>query len=208
MTYNSETENRILQSAHDVFLEKGRDGARMQEIADRAGINKALLHYYFRSKDKLFFEVFGRELKFAMSRILQTVNEESDIRDVLQKFIATYIETIGPRKNLVRFLLWESEKIGADFMDRITTIFREQGFDENPIVARIRRAVENGDIRPLDPEQLVISMIAMCLMPFVGPTLFSKIVRNGKALDDEFIAARKQAVFELVWSGIQKENIL
>ena len=52
------TEEKIFEAATDVFVEKGMDGARMQDIADKAGINKALLHYYFRTKDKLFNAVF------------------------------------------------------------------------------------------------------------------------------------------------------
>ena len=52
------TEEKILNAAKKVFLTKGMDGARMQDIADEAGINKALLHYYFRSKDKLFEQIF------------------------------------------------------------------------------------------------------------------------------------------------------
>ena len=52
------TESRILEAAKEVFIAKGFDGARMQEIADTAEINKALLHYYFRNKDKLFEAVF------------------------------------------------------------------------------------------------------------------------------------------------------
>ena len=60
------TENKILEAANVVFLKKGKDGARMQEIADEANINKSLLHYYFRSKDKLFEAVFA----FAISKFI------------------------------------------------------------------------------------------------------------------------------------------
>ena len=63
MKLTSDTEQKILQAATEIFLEKGHDGARMQVIADKAGINKALLHYYFRSKDKLFRTVFKKELQ-------------------------------------------------------------------------------------------------------------------------------------------------
>ena len=61
--YSSETEKRILQAATEVFLQKGMGGARMQEIADKAGINKAMLHYYFRSKDRLYEQVFTGQLE-------------------------------------------------------------------------------------------------------------------------------------------------
>ena len=55
---DNQTEDRIFEAATEVFIEKGLDGSRMQDIADRAGINKSLLHYYYRSKDKLFNTVF------------------------------------------------------------------------------------------------------------------------------------------------------
>jgi len=55
---HTDTEKIILEAARQVFIRKGFDGARMQEIADEANINKALLHYYFRSKDKLFMAIF------------------------------------------------------------------------------------------------------------------------------------------------------
>ncbi|HOI50037.1 MAG TPA: helix-turn-helix domain-containing protein, partial [Prolixibacteraceae bacterium] len=66
------TEDKILDAAHEVFLRKGMDGARMQEIADEAGINKALLHYYFRSKEKLFEAILATVLKKAFPNILKS----------------------------------------------------------------------------------------------------------------------------------------
>ena len=72
------TEQTILQAAKKVFIQKGMEGARMQEIADEAGINKALLHYYFRSKDKLFEAIFQDAiLKFIpdMMEMLQSYHQ-------------------------------------------------------------------------------------------------------------------------------------
>ena len=57
---DKQTEERIFDAATDVFTEKGMDGARMQDIANHAGINKSLLHYYYRSKDRLFDAVFEK----------------------------------------------------------------------------------------------------------------------------------------------------
>jgi AcrR family transcriptional regulator len=59
MVKEQNTEDRIVDAAKTVFINKGKDGARMQEIANEAGINKALLHYYFRTKNKLFEKVFS-----------------------------------------------------------------------------------------------------------------------------------------------------
>ena len=58
MSVEKETEEKIFEAARLIFQERGFEGARMQEIADKANINKSMLHYYYRSKDNLFFEVF------------------------------------------------------------------------------------------------------------------------------------------------------
>ena len=70
-----QTEEKIFEAATDVFIEKGMDGARMQEIADRAGINKALLHYYYRSKEKLFDAVFTIIAKQMLKRFAPVFDE-------------------------------------------------------------------------------------------------------------------------------------
>ena len=63
------TEQKILEAAQEVFHEKGYDGARMQEIADKASINKGLLHYYFKTKDSLFEAIFSIAFRQMIAQI-------------------------------------------------------------------------------------------------------------------------------------------
>jgi AcrR family transcriptional regulator len=82
-----ETENQILDAARKVFQEKGLKGARMQEIADLAGINKAMLHYYFRSKDMLFQAIYAKafeDISLMMNGIFQ---EELPLFEKIRKFV-------------------------------------------------------------------------------------------------------------------------
>ena len=79
----NETENSIFEAALDVFSRKGKDGARMQEIADAAGINKAMLHYYFRSKDLLYESVFGHVARHFFSA-LEAVMTAKSRRDITE----------------------------------------------------------------------------------------------------------------------------
>lgn len=101
------TEEKILEAAKEVFIEKGNDGARMQEIADKAGINKSLLHYYYRTKEKLFESVF----KFAFSqfapKFLNTFNTGEDFFTQLRKFIDIYIDLISKNSFIPMFILNE-----------------------------------------------------------------------------------------------------
>ena len=71
-----DTEERILAAAHAVFLRHGAHGARMQDIADEAGVNKALLHYYFRSKDRLAEEVFRRTFAGIIPVVMHVLGSE------------------------------------------------------------------------------------------------------------------------------------
>ena len=90
----TETEEKILEAAKKVFVNKGYDGARMQQIADEAGINKSLLHYYFRSKDKLFEAVFQETLLRIGPMVLSFVNEPIPLEVKIWKFVDDYIEII------------------------------------------------------------------------------------------------------------------
>jgi AcrR family transcriptional regulator len=75
-----QTEERIFESATEIFIEKGMDGARMQDIANHAGINKALLHYYYRSKEHLFEAVFEKLATVMFSRFSPVFDEKASLR--------------------------------------------------------------------------------------------------------------------------------
>src|SRR3982751_3647938 len=89
------TEEKILSAAKKAFLTKGMDGARMQDIADKAGINKALLHYYFRSKDRLFEMIFLEEARKFMPRIATIMLSELTLFEKIEKFVDQYIDTLS-----------------------------------------------------------------------------------------------------------------
>ena len=79
-------ETQILNAAKKVFQKKGMDGARMQEIADEAGINKALLHYYYRSKQQLFEAVFKFAFNLLAPQLNQILNDDSSIENQNKEF--------------------------------------------------------------------------------------------------------------------------
>ena len=90
--HHKDTEQLILSAARKVFIEKGLDGARMQEIADEAGINKALLHYYFRSKEKLFSMIFQEEMsKFFPRMVMLLSSADISIEEKIRGFVNNYI---------------------------------------------------------------------------------------------------------------------
>ena len=205
MEISSATEEKIIKAAAAVFMEKGKDGARMQEIADLAGINKALLHYYFRSKEKLFSKVLHLEFPKIIANIFEVYDETDNFQDFLRSFIDKYIDNIYPRKNLLRFILWVGDNAKIEIADIFLESFKSRGFKTNPIVEKINSAVATGQIKPIDPANFAMSLIGMCAFPIIAGPVVEKIFPGIKVEDKKFIENRKKEIFNLVWNGIKTE---
>ncbi len=206
MKRSSETEQKILQAASEVFLVKGHDGARMQEISDKAGINKALLHYYFRSKEKLFRTVFKKELRQMLEDVFSSISLSDSLKDFLQQFIHTYLKNISKRKNVMRFILWELNNSSTEIVDCFIEAFEKQGFEGNPLILKINQAIENGEIRPLHPAHLVLNVMGMSIFPFVAAPIVENIIPNFRINDPDFLVEREKAILDIIWNGIKVDT--
>ncbi len=206
MNFTGETEQKIIRAATEVFLHRGKDGARMQEIADRAGINKALLHYYFRSKDRLYQKVFETTVKSVFDEFLDAILETEDPVLFIKGFIENYIDALSRRPEMIRFIIWEIDQGGEQIGRMIQSIFSERGFSEIPIPLKIQQAIGRGQIRQVDPIQLTLSLIGMCLHPFLAERILEKLFQEISVTSPGFLEARKKEVFDLVWKGIRPEG--
>jgi AcrR family transcriptional regulator len=203
MKTTTETETKIIHAATEVFLEKGKDGARMQEIAQKANINKAMLHYYFRSKDKLYETVFRERVFRFLDELFSSVPETDDIKTVLKEFTANYIDLISTHPELVRFILWEIRQGGQYMGDALKSISDKHGFARFPFLDKVQNAINAGTIRPLDPLHLIISVIGICIYPFIAQPLLEKAIPGIQISSSNFLQKRKEEVFNLIWEGIQ-----
>lgn len=129
-TQKDNTEDKIIEAAKEVFIKKGMDGARMQEIADEAGINKALLHYYFRSKEKLFDAIFERVIRMAFPRISQIIFSDLHFRVKVEQAIDTYLDLLMKHPYLPAFILKEINRDASLFINLI----KKFGFDPQPVL--------------------------------------------------------------------------
>ena len=203
MELSSDTEQKILDAATDVFLEKGHDGARMQEIADKAGINKALLHYYFRSKQKLFRTVFKKEAKSMLSSIFSLLSPSDNFEVFLEKFIYGYMENVGSRKNILRFILWELDKSPQEVASWFFEVFEEEGYPGNPIILRVEKAIKDGEIRAVDPKNFVLSLLGMCVFPFIAEPMLKHLLQGFNPELPNFARDRTKAIIDLIYSDLK-----
>jgi AcrR family transcriptional regulator len=197
------TEQKILNAAREIFLEKGRDGSRMQEIAGRAGINKALLHYYFRTKDKLYTEVFKNEIQSFFENLLLSIPDTDNIENLIKNFVNDYIDRLADRPEIIRFVIWEIQQRGNTFADILKNILTNQGYSEIPLLRRIEEAIATEKIRKANPTHLAISIIGVCVYPFIARPILERIFTDIQIGSQDFLEERKVEVFKLIWNGIK-----
>ncbi|MCG8467897.1 MAG: TetR family transcriptional regulator, partial [Gemmatimonadetes bacterium] len=201
------SEQRIFDAALEVFSRKGMDGARMQEIADHAEINRALLHYYFRSKSQLYEAVFAHGFKQFMGGLSQSMRAERSFEDSLRTFVYGYIDYIFEHQNMARLMLNEC-LCGGPILERYMTAALEKR-DEMPglmMEDRILAAIETGEVRAVNVQHTMLTIISACLFPFVAlPTV--RIFHPEVEGDFEaWVEERKTQVVDLLLQGLRPDG--
>lgn len=195
MELQTETEKIILKAARKVFSEKGLAGARMQEIADKAGINKAMLHYYFRSKDKLFEQIFKEAFTEFWPKIETSMLTSIRMEEFLQGAIHSYIDIFIDKPYLPIFILTEVNSNP----ERLENLLKESGVNPPIIVDYLKRKMVDGEIKKMNPHELLINIISLCVFPFAGRPLLSRLLFNGDAnAYNKIMVQRKQSLFEFL----------
>jgi AcrR family transcriptional regulator len=182
-------------------MEKGIDGARMQDIADKAGINKALLHYYFRSKEKLFEMIFMEEARKFMPKVTSIMVSELTLFEKVEKFVGEYIDTLLQNPLLPIFILNE---INRNPKDAIKKIFGNQRPPIDKVDELIAKLVKKGEIKPIKAYELMVNMVSLCIFPFLARPMVQWVT---KTTDEEFVKLmelRKKTVVKFVLDSIKK----
>jgi TetR/AcrR family transcriptional regulator len=167
---DNSTQEKILKAARKVFLRKGMYGARMQDIADEAGINKALLHYYFKSKQQLFEEIFMEAAAKLFPRINAIFGSDDSLFVKLEKFCGEYITMMSENPYLPLFVLNEVNQDPVQFMNRFWG--RDKRPEPQKFLLQIQTEIQKGTIKNISPLQLLMNLISMTIFPFIGKPVF------------------------------------
>ncbi len=197
------TEEKILEAAKDVFIRKGMDGARMQEIANKAGINKALLHYYYRTKEKLFLSVFKIALQSFLPKILHMLESDMSLFDKIRSFVKKYTSLLTRNPFIPMFILQEINRQPEQVIETI----HSTGLQPEIFYRQVNDAIDKGEIHPIDPRQLVINMLALCVFPIIARPLVQGILFGGDKKEYSiFLDKRVEEVPEFIINAIKKEE--
>ncbi len=198
---NQNTETRILEAAKEIFIKKGMDGSRMQEIADEAGINKSLLHYYYRSKDKLFEAVFKIAIVTFAPKLFKNLNKDLPFFTKIELFVEDYISLINKNPHIPGFIIHELGRNPKGLVGMLQNL----NIDLSGIKQQISNEVEAGNIIPIKPEQLIVNIIALCVFPIGAKPIIQYIFfEDNKKEYNKFIEVRKKEVSQFIINAIRK----
>jgi len=204
MQLSETTRDKIMVAAWEVFAEKGYDGARMQEIADRAGANKAMIFYYFSSKDALF-EVLIKETFEKMLNSLQSLVADLSLgpKEVLPKIVHTHLSNLAANPNLPKILIREinsgnpvAQKVMAETLSEVGTS------STSPLLTFLQRNIEGGKIRQVDPVQTIWSLVALNLFYFIATPVVQAMWPDEAAGTEDILVKREKAVVDLLLYGL------
>lgn len=203
MSTEHNMEQAILKAATKLFLEKGFAATSTTEIAKEAGCNQALVHYYFRTKDRLFSAIFEKKMKFFISSLLQIGSEDIPFEEKLTKKIETHFDVI---REDPRFPLFFFTELSTN-PKRLQTLKEMLGDMPQVIVKQfqeeLQKAIESGRVRPMSVFDLLITMVSLNLMVFIGEPVFKAIT---KIPDDDFlklVERRKKENVHFILKGLK-----
>jgi TetR/AcrR family transcriptional regulator len=204
MKKTKKTKEKILEAGLKEFSSGGYAGARMERIAALAKVNKALLFYYFSSKENLYREVLKHAIRKVIPKVRNIVLLEQSPEGFLEKLPAVYIEFISRNQSFIKM-------IAFDFVqqtDLIKTTFEQaigKGFRQGPrlILKKIEKWYQKGLITESDPLQFMINIISLCLFIFIARPIIEAIF-NQKIGDEQFVRNRIKSVINILKQGMLK----
>lgn len=232
-TSAGDTESRILSAARREFIAKGQDGARMRVIADEAGVNKALLHYYYRSKENLYRKVLEVTLATVWGRVkaefdsqmarqirpprVRTADGDATgvslqglhglgVEAIVMTFVSTFIRTLAANPDFPLFVFREIAGGGATFPVVLQEMLKN--FKDIPValIKALQEEAKAGQIKPVHPLHFIMNMMGMTVTTFLAIPMLNRL---GPAagfkfeLDDAYFAVRIDSITDTLLNGIR-----
>ena len=195
------TEENILNVAREVFMRNGYSGTTMQQIADEAGINKSLLHYYYRSKEKLFGQIFAEVFSQFIPELGKIFMTDKSLEEKIRAFVDSYIEGFIRNPLIPIFVMQELSSNPQHLADLI----KKSGIDPEMIIKMISESLKKEDLNIQDPRQFMVNMIGLCVFPFAAQPLIQRLIfNNDEKAYSKFLLERKHEVSEFLLNAIRK----
>lgn len=189
------TEQLIKDTAKKIFFSEGRLHATTQDIADAAGVNRTLVHYYFRSRELLFEQVV-QEAEADLRNTLDSVfKRKINFKDKLKKLIDVFIDQTMAYPYRELFVITETNRHNEIEVEEIHESYIKPFLDE------AKKEMEKGNLKLMSPKQFMMNLFALMAYPVLAGPLNKKFLKIGEAEFGKLMKQRKQIIFEMIYTG-------
>ena len=186
------TEAKILEAARTIFHKKGYAATRTRDIAEEAGINLALLNYYFRSKQKLFNLIMLDALKIFLSSIYDVINDtQLTFEEKLVSISSSYIDTLLVNPEIPLFILSELRNDHAHLIENVG--IRDLVL-QSDLIKQLLEKVQSGEFKPVNPLNFIMNIIGMTVFPFLASPILKILGNMDQKEFNTLIESRKEQI--------------
>lgn len=197
------TEKLILDAAMKVFTQRGFDGARTEDIAKEAGINRALLHYYYRDKQTIFNMIFEERFKEFFGGIFKIFSSDKPLLEKVRLIIEHEITTFIAHPDLARFIIGEV----ANRPERLIEQGQKLGINPRAFLEgfekEVKQEVKAGRIKSIEGRQLLMNIMSLCIYPFVAQPIIRAMMQLDRTSFNNMMEARKKEIYDFILNAIK-----
>lgn len=187
-----DTELKIKEAARKVFLQKGFAATKTRDIAEAAGINLALLNYYFRSKKKLYDIIMVETLRSFFTGLIVVLNEEdSTLKEKVNAFVNHYMDLLSENQNMAPFILDAVRQNPDEYINKIGLLEKAKG---SVFVQQFQEGIINKQIPPINPIHFMLNLMGLVVFPFIAQPIVSAASGIPSEVFYEMIQERRRLV--------------
>lgn len=193
----TQTEDLIKEAAKKLFFFKGRVNATTQEIADEACVNRALIHYYFRSRDLLFEQVLQEECARRNSALMEIFLSKTSLRSKISRFLNVFIEHLVDYPYIESFIITEINSCPSKLARFLTA---EKSKVVSIIEKQLKEEIKSGTLAPIKIEHFMANMMSMCNYPLIAKPIFQGIFGFDEKAYRKFLLERRVVVYRAIFN--------
>ena len=195
------TEDNIREAALKIFKQKGFDGSSVQDIATEAGTTKSMVNYYFRTKEKLFSEIFHNQFRNLFEGIGAFILSDASLKEKIERIVALDIDKLCEIPDLPIFVLTEIHHNPEIIFKRLESV--RVAFGMNLLNKQIKAEAAKGTIRIVEARNLILNIQALTIYPFLGKPIFMRVHGLNEKGFNEMLQQRKKEIPEIIWNWIK-----
>ncbi|GHB59897.1 TetR/AcrR family transcriptional regulator [Persicitalea jodogahamensis] len=195
-----DAEIKIKEAARRVFLAQGYEGTKMRQIAEAAGVNLAMINYYFRSKEQLFNSIYAETFSQFIGQVVQLINESTPLEVKVWKIVDRYCDFLVENPLVPGFILSKQRVDGGEFFKKLDV----RGVIENSVFKKqLAEETEKGNIRSTDPLQVITVILGSLVFPIMAQQVVSYVGGLDNKGFREFMEERKQIIPEMIMAYLK-----